>query len=81
MLFEPIILKLFFFISAERDVEDVINHLDFREREGYTRKTVLFHPQKRIKSSMTDNSSNDILNANSMKVHEGSEERPFYLTM
>ncbi|XP_060524432.1 putative glutathione-specific gamma-glutamylcyclotransferase 2 [Cylas formicarius] len=30
----------------ETDIEDVINHLDFREKGGYERKKVVFHPKE-----------------------------------
>lgn len=33
----------------EQDIEEVTEHLDFREKNGYSKKSVLFHPKENMK--------------------------------
>ncbi|XP_034935276.1 putative glutathione-specific gamma-glutamylcyclotransferase 2 [Chelonus insularis] len=83
-------------IAAE-NVDSVVNHLDFREKGGYKRKTVLFYPcdpsiKNHHQSSSTNdtNISNEVFIQNAL-IHkqsngekeddETTEEKPFYLTI
>lgn len=50
-------------------MESVIDQLDFRERGGYTRKSVLFYPLSPSHSSDTNITSSH------------TEEKPFYLSI
>lgn len=70
-------------ISSE-NTENVVNHLDFREKGGYIKKTVLFYPCDFLKSSTNANITlNDLSRTNfSMaSLATVSDETPFYLTI
>ncbi|EFN82025.1 putative glutathione-specific gamma-glutamylcyclotransferase 2 [Harpegnathos saltator] len=72
-------------ISSE-NIDNVVNHLDFREKGGYEKKTVLFYPcnpSKYIQSSSNADESNDPskMNLLSMSLSTTTEEAPFYLTI
>lgn len=74
---------------ATEDVDSVVNHLDFREKGGYTRKIVLFYPYndtQRKTDLSVENNSNDLscLNTNSLVTTtstDSQKEIPFYLTI
>lgn len=71
---------------SQNDAANVMNHLDFRERGGYQRKTVLFHPCKpkeKHDPSLLHNCQNSS-NKNQPIVPmtpTPSEEMPFPLTI
>lgn len=75
-------------ISSE-NIDNVVNHLDFREKGGYKKKTVLFYPcdlSKSIQSgSNSDVSSNNFsktsLSIATISLSTISDEAPFYLTI
>ncbi|XP_011309548.1 putative glutathione-specific gamma-glutamylcyclotransferase 2 [Fopius arisanus] len=71
-------------ISTE-NIENVVNHLDFREKGGYRRKTVLFHPSRPIQKIDPSTLNNSDSNLNSHPVvpttPTASEELPFQLTI
>lgn len=73
-------------ISSE-NIDNVVNHLDFREKGGYEKKTVLFYPcdpSKYIQSSSNTNVlTNDSSKTNllSASLSSSTEEPPFYLTI
>lgn len=73
-------------ISPE-NIDNVVNHLDFREKGGYEKKIVLFYPcnpSKYIQSSSNidvlsnDSSKTSLLSAS---LSNNIEEAPFYLTI
>ncbi|KAL0127149.1 hypothetical protein PUN28_005434 [Cardiocondyla obscurior] len=73
-------------ISSE-NIENVVNYLDFREKGGYIKKTVLFYPCDFSKSGTNANVSS--ANANALTriscskdlLSTVSDETPFYLTI
>lgn len=70
-------------ISGE-NVNDVVAHLDFREKGGYERNIVLFYPYASLndidkKPSCT--SLDSIVNINNTMVVPVKEKEPFYLTI
>lgn len=73
-------------ISSE-NIENVVNHLDFREKGGYIKKTVLFYPcdfSKSVQSGSNANMSlNDLLRTSfsTASLSTASDEAPFYLTI
>lgn len=73
-------------ISTE-NIDNVVNHLDFREKGGYKKKTVLFYPcdfSKSVQSSSNVNvfSSDLTQTSNSTaSLSIASDEAPFYLTI
>lgn len=71
-------------ISSE-NIENVVNHLDFREKGGYIKKTVLFYPCDFSKSSPNANVSLNDLSRTSFSsmasLSTASDEAPFYLTI
>lgn len=74
---------------SKENAENVMDHLDFRERGGYQRKTVLFHPCKpreKLDPSLLNNSHNDNSKSNNRQpvvpmTPTASEEMPFPLTI
>ncbi|XP_012532225.1 putative glutathione-specific gamma-glutamylcyclotransferase 2 [Monomorium pharaonis] len=74
-------------ISSE-NIENVVNHLDFREKGGYIKKTVLFYPCDFSKSVQTVSSNANVslndLSRTSFSTASLSptlDEAPFYLTI
>lgn len=70
-------------ISSE-NIENVVNHLDFREKGGYIKKTVLFYPYDfSISSSNANVSLTDLSRTNFSvaSLSTASDETPFYLTI
>jgi len=73
-------------ISSE-NIENVVNHLDFREKGGYIKKTVLFYPCDFSKSTQSDSNTNVSLNDLSRMTFSTAslstvlDEAPFYLTI
>lgn len=73
-------------ISTE-NIDNVVNHLDFREKGGYKKKTVLFYPcdfSKSVQSSSNANVfSNDLMQTSisTASLSIASDEAPFYLTI
>lgn len=70
-------------ISSE-NIENVVNHLDFREKGGYNKKTVLFYPCDFSKSGSNANISLNDLSRTSFSTDSlltASDEAPFYLTI
>lgn len=71
-------------ISSE-NIENVVNHLDFREKGGYIKKTVLFYPCDFSKSveSGSNRSLNDLSRTSfsTASLSTASDEAPFYLTI
>ncbi|EGI69821.1 PREDICTED: cation transport regulator-like protein 2 [Acromyrmex echinatior] len=73
-------------ISSE-NIENVVNHLDFREKGGYIKKTVLFYPCDFFKSTQSDSNTNVSLNDLSRMTFSTTslstvlDEAPFYLTI
>lgn len=79
-------------ISSE-NIENVVNHLDFREKGGYIKRTVLFYPcdfSKSVQSGGSSSnpnvaSSNDLARTTSFStvssLSTASDEAPFYLTI
>ncbi|XP_072762452.1 putative glutathione-specific gamma-glutamylcyclotransferase 2 [Anoplolepis gracilipes] len=71
-------------ISTE-NIENVVNHLDFREKGGYKKKTVLFYPcdfSKSVQSTSNANVfSNDLTSISTASLSIASDEAPFYLTI
>ncbi|XP_008554875.1 putative glutathione-specific gamma-glutamylcyclotransferase 2 [Microplitis demolitor] len=77
---------------ANENIDSVVNHLDFREKGGYERKTVLFYPCNPVKNeqfNLIDSSedTNDLnIDGNLVKSEfisskENQVEKPFYLTI
>ena len=74
---------------ASENIDNVVNHLDLREKGGYTRKTVLFYPCARHQSMDLDilNSgicSDSLLNEKSENLPAAptaSDDKAFYLTI
>ncbi|XP_077279262.1 putative glutathione-specific gamma-glutamylcyclotransferase 2 [Temnothorax americanus] len=70
-------------ISSE-NIENVVNHLDFREKGGYIKKTVLFYP---CDFSKFGSNANVVLNnlsrtsLSTASLSTASNEAPFYLTI
>ncbi|XP_071571206.1 putative glutathione-specific gamma-glutamylcyclotransferase 2 [Temnothorax nylanderi] len=70
-------------ISSE-NIENVVNHLDFREKGGYIKKTVLFYPCDFSKSGSNANVFLNNLSRTSFStasLSTASDEAPFYLTI
>jgi len=72
-------------ISSE-NIDNVVNHLDFREKGGYKKKTVLFYPCDLSKSIQSGSNSDVSLNncsrtSFSIASLSTSDEAPFYLTI
>ncbi|CAL1679201.1 unnamed protein product [Lasius platythorax] len=73
-------------ISTE-NIDNVVNHLDFREKGGYKKKTVLFYPcdfSKSVQSSSNANVPSSDLTQTSISTASLSislDEAPFYLTI
>ncbi|XP_029668549.1 putative glutathione-specific gamma-glutamylcyclotransferase 2 [Formica exsecta] len=73
-------------ISTE-NIDNVVNHLDFREKGGYKKKTVLFYPcnfSKSVQSTSNANVfSNDLMqmSISTASLSNASDEAPFYLTI
>lgn len=74
-------------ISSE-NIDNVVNHLDFREKGGYKKKIVLFHPCNLSKSIQSGSNSAVSLNNFSKtnfstieSLSTTSDEAPFYLTI
>ncbi|XP_018355216.1 PREDICTED: putative glutathione-specific gamma-glutamylcyclotransferase 2 [Trachymyrmex septentrionalis] len=71
-------------ISSE-NIENVVNHLDFREKGGYIKKTVLFYPCDFSKSTQSDSnvSLNDLsrMTFSTTSLSTVLDEAPFYLTI
>ncbi|TGZ56799.1 putative glutathione-specific gamma-glutamylcyclotransferase 2 [Temnothorax longispinosus] len=70
-------------ISSE-NIENVVNHLDFREKGGYIKKTVLFYPCDFSKSGSNANVVLNNLSRTSFStasLSTASDEAPFYLTI
>lgn len=81
-------------ISSE-NIDNVVHHLDFREKDGYEKKTVLFYPcdlSKNVEecssssSNLNDNhvSLNDLSTINhqaSLSSNSEQDPPPFYLTI
>lgn len=73
-------------ISSE-NIENVVNHLDFREKGGYKKKTVLFYPcnfSKSVQSTSNANVFSSDLTQTSISTASLSiavDEAPFYLTI
>ncbi|XP_011869821.1 PREDICTED: putative glutathione-specific gamma-glutamylcyclotransferase 2 [Vollenhovia emeryi] len=65
-------------ISSE-NIENVVNHLDFREKGGYIKRTVLFYPCDFAKFGANVNVSTNDLSRTSFSA--ASDEAPFYLTI
>lgn len=69
-------------ISSE-NIDNVVNHLDFREKGGYNKKIVLFYPYNRSKSVQI-NLNNDVSKTSFLTASLSdaiSDEAPFYLTI
>lgn len=73
-------------ISTE-NIDNVVNHLDFREKGGYKKKTVLFYPCNFSKSVQGTSNAN-VLSSDLMQtsistasLSFASDEAPFYLTI
>lgn len=71
---------------SNENIDNVVNHLDFREKGGYEKKTVLFYPcnlSKSIQSNLyTDVFSNEFpKNLSSVSLSTTSDEMPFCLTI
>jgi len=73
-------------ISSE-NIDNVVNHLDFREKGGYKKKTVLFYPHNLSKSVESSSNANIPLNNlskmsfSTTSLSNTSDEAPFYLTI
>lgn len=68
-------------ISSE-NIDNVVNHLDFREKGGYKKKTVLFYPSDLSKSVQCGSNANVPSNDHSTaSLLNTSDEAPFYLTI
>ncbi|XP_043272982.1 putative glutathione-specific gamma-glutamylcyclotransferase 2 [Venturia canescens] len=73
---------------ASEDIDNVVNYLDFREKGGYTRKTVLFYTCNPVftidsKTPNSQFSTNSLRNENLFTpvLPTASEEMSFYLTI
>ncbi|XP_012270758.1 putative glutathione-specific gamma-glutamylcyclotransferase 2 [Orussus abietinus] len=72
---------------ASENIENVVNHLDFREKGGYKRKSVLFYPcntpQPSNANNLSDVPANSLSNTDSVTpmMPTPSEEIPFHLTI
>lgn len=73
---------------ANENVDHVVNHLDFREKGGYERKSVLFYPCSPPRAldpaalNTSYSSSNSLINNPTVPVSPStSEETPFQLTI
>ncbi|XP_020290791.1 putative glutathione-specific gamma-glutamylcyclotransferase 2 isoform X2 [Pseudomyrmex gracilis] len=67
-------------ISSE-NIDNVVNHLDFREKGGYKKKTVLFYPYNLSKSVQTNSNTTHISKTSFLTASTISDEAPFYLTI
>ncbi|XP_015108808.1 putative glutathione-specific gamma-glutamylcyclotransferase 2 [Diachasma alloeum] len=71
---------------SNENIENVVNHLDFREKGGYQRKKMLFYPSRpvqKIDPSSLDNSPENNVNSHPVvpATPTPSEELPFQLTI
>lgn len=69
---------------SPQNIDKVVKHLDYREKGGYERKSVLFYPSYSIKNtapySLTNNTfPNDL--KNKKLLSSVSENMPFYITI
>ncbi|XP_067012961.1 putative glutathione-specific gamma-glutamylcyclotransferase 2 [Anabrus simplex] len=60
---------------AQEDEEYVINHLDFREKGGYDKKSVLFHPSEPDPNNPT---SSKTMEPFELVIYVGSEENRWF---
>lgn len=73
-------------ISSE-NIDNVVNHLDFREKGGYKKKIVLFYPYNLSKSIESSSNANGPLNdlsrtsLSTASLSNATDEAPFYLTI
>ncbi|XP_043497815.1 putative glutathione-specific gamma-glutamylcyclotransferase 2 isoform X1 [Polistes fuscatus] len=70
-------------ISGE-NVDNVVAHLDFREKGGYERNTVLFYPYASLSDvdkSLSSTSLDNIVNTNNTIIEPITDKDPFYLTI
>ncbi|XP_074097026.1 putative glutathione-specific gamma-glutamylcyclotransferase 2 [Cotesia typhae] len=61
---------------ATENIDSVVNHLDFREKGGYERKTVLFYP-----CNPTGENANNSSRLGLISSADQEEEKPFQLTI
>ncbi|CAK9815260.1 Putative glutathione-specific gamma-glutamylcyclotransferase 2 [Anthophora quadrimaculata] len=69
---------------SPQNIDKVVKHLDYREKGGYERKSVLFYPVYSVKnieslSSMNNTSQRDFEDGKSLTT--ASENTPFYITI
>ena len=69
---------------SSQDIDKVVTHLDYREKGGYERKSVVFYPSHSVEHAATRSAANNATRSNlggASSPQAGSENKPFHITI